>query len=122
MTVRVTVGRLHSWIDERRPDYDERLDPMSDFWMDLDPGWDRCLLCGDFAIDVDELVDANEKRSANCKKCEPCAVCDNCKVTIRGEPVCMGCVEDEEVESLTAAQQRWYSFFEGEAETCRRLH
>ena len=81
MTVRVTVGRLHSWVDERRPDYDERLDPMSDFWMDLDPGWDRCLLCGDFAIDVDELVDAREKRRAKCKRCEPCAVCDNCKVT-----------------------------------------
>ena len=71
MTVRVTVGRLHSWIDQRRPDYDKRLDPTSNFWMEVDPGRDRCIFCGDPAIDVDKFKDAGERRSANCKRCQP---------------------------------------------------
>ena len=66
-----------------------------------------CLVCSDWALDVDVLkID----RSLNCVRCVPCALCDKCRITIAGQPVCLQCLEPSELELLGEKHRRRRSF------------
>ena len=118
MAVNVSLVQLHSWVEAWDREYDEQLDPSSDFWKKKECGNPhRCLFCGDPAIDVDT---ENMKHWPDgpfltgdeyCERCCPCACCENCAMTIGGEHVCVGCVAEDGIQDLTDGQKRWLSFF-----------
>ena len=73
MVVNVLLVQLHSWIAEWDPDYDEQLDPSSNFWQNQEhQNPHRCLFCGDPAIDVD-VVNMGHHGDDYCNRCSPCA-------------------------------------------------
>ena len=69
---------------------------------------DYCLVCLDPALDIDE--DKNRSREENCIRCNPCSLCDQCKINIGHAPVCLWCVETDEIELLSAAERFRYYF------------
>ena len=77
---------------------------------------DYCLVCLDPAVDVDE--DKNKTREENCIRCYPCSLCDLCKIKIGHSPVCLWCLEADEIQLLTAAERfRYYFVTEEEVES-----
>lgn len=96
-------------ISKKIPDDDDWHERMNDC---TDGCMDRCLVCYDPAIDVDDFPAM--ERSSNCVRCHPCSLCDNCKVLITrcdekggnifSFTVCLQCIEPEEIPLLTEAQ------------------
>ena len=77
---------------------------------------DYCLVCLDPAIDIDE--DKNRSREENCIRCIPCSLCDLCKIKIGHSPVCLWCVEEDEIELLSDAERfRYYFVTEEDVQT-----
>ena len=77
---------------------------------------DYCLVCLDPAVDIDE--DENLSRKENCIRCEPCSLCDLCKIKIGHSPVCLQCVEADEIDLLSAAERfRYYFVTEEDVQT-----
>ena len=77
---------------------------------------DYCLVCLDPAIDIDE--DKNRSREENCIRCIPCSLCDLCKIKTGHSPVCLWCVEEDEIELLSDAERfRYYFVTEEDVQT-----
>ena len=62
-----------------------------------------CASCDGPCEDADDWP--GDGRERNCIRCRPCYLCADCRVYISKHPVCMLCLEEEDISSLTPPQR-----------------
>ena len=108
-TAAMSTARLLETDDNYDYRFDHRSEKLHDVLPSLCGGRIECTVCGDETDTIDEYDFT--QRADLCQRCNPWGVCEACRCEINGIPVCLQCVDDEEIPLIPERAQRRLSTF-----------